>query len=250
MTTNSPQKTTTYNFDKEDFAFLSLREYEETWSSLGLEDLNEKESDGLIKLFNASGIANSDDFDPTKVLLVKSACNILSAVYGPAIFRDGEKIILKSGDNQTIITQEGDRLTVGELKGKINVTEVEDGKGGKYPKVDASLISSDRAVFKIRVILNNEQNWSAGDIESMIINEESLLPYLAPVPIPAMKMQDLGVGEYEVKAISSSEGEYGLSFKLHLSGGQTVWVRGNSDILLQAGYQKKPHVPLTHIPHF
>jgi hypothetical protein len=238
--TTSPQS---YDFDILNFPSLTLQEFGETWNDIGLAKLPPDERGGLEGLLQSSGIASSPTFNPNKVLLVKADRGILKSVYGPAIFRNGDGIILKIGENATLVEQKGDRLTVGKLKGKITVIEREGSRLEKYPVAHCSFVDTAKNVYKVRISL--EQSFSAGEIEAALLNEESMLPFLAQVPTPAVTMQSLGVGEYEVIAVSPYEGEHGLSYKLHLANGTTVWARGNSEVLLRSGYTKREGIPLT-----
>lgn len=239
--------TRTFTFAKKNYPSLLMREFSaETWHDIGLSDLSPDEQEGLVYLLTESGLADQPDYNPHNVLLVKAADGVLSEVYGPGIFRDGSNIVLKVGSNPCVLTQKGDRLTVGNLQGKISVTGKVDFSGNEYPIAQISFISPDKEIFKVRIALDgNNEDVTVGNLEATLISEESLLPYLAPIPAPVLKMHELGIGEFEVRAISRNEGEYGISYKLHLSSGQVVWARGNSQIVLEKGYQMKHRTPLT-----
>jgi hypothetical protein len=234
-------------FEAENFPYITLREdLSETWNELGLSSLIPAEQQGLKRLLDSSGISQQSDYNRNNVLLVKAEGGVPKQVYGPAIFRAGNEIVLKVGSNQAIVIQEGERLVVGDLKGKIAVASQEDSAGNEYPTATVNFVSPDKDVFKVRVALAHQNEpIEVGELEATLINEESILPYLAQVPSPVLKMQELGIGEFEVKAISSSDGEYGKSYKLHLADGQVVWARGNSQMLLKEGYQMQPSTPLT-----
>ncbi len=240
-------QTRTFTFDKKNYPSLIMHEFSsETWHDIGLNDLSPDEQEGLVYLLTESGLADQPDYNPNNVLLVKAADGVLSEVYGPGIFSDGSNIVLKVGANHCILTQKGDRLTVGNLQGKISVSSKVDSVGVEYPLAQVSFISPDKEIFKVRIALDGKnEEVTVGNLEAAILSEESLLPYLAPIPAPVLKMHELGIGEWEVRAISSNEGEYGISHKLHLSTGQVVWARGNSQIVLENGYQMKPGTPLT-----
>jgi hypothetical protein len=240
-------KTIEHTFGKENFPSLILREdLSETWNNIALHSLPSEEKNGLSLLLEGSGIANSTNFDPDRVLLVKAQSGILKQVYGPAIFRDGERAILKVGSNEIALNQSGDRYLVGDLKGKINVQTKTDLTGVVYPVAYCSFVDKLKNVFKVRIDLDTQnEDVSASAIEATLVNEESILPYLAQVPVQAIKMHELGTGEYEVREIVESVGEYGLSFKIYLMSGLVVWAKENSQILLERGYCKKPDTPLT-----
>jgi hypothetical protein len=77
-------------------------------------------------------------------------------------------------------------------------------------------------------LASKELNFTAAEVEAALINEESLLPFLRQVPGGnALKMQELGLGEFAVKGITQSEGgDRGTSYKLQLADGRAVWARG------------------------
>jgi hypothetical protein len=257
MNTTSRNKTAqTFEFEQENFPSIVLREdLTEVWNDVALSSLPPNEQIGLQLLLTASGIDRQADYDEDRVLLVKADKSIPKQVYGPAIFRDGDhavprqrrdRIVLRVGNNAAFVEQKGDRFHVGELKGMIAVQTKEDASGKPYPVATISLVGKNKTVFKIRVSLDTQNNsFSVSDIEAALINEESILPFLAQVPTQTIKMHELGLGEWEVKAISQNEGEYGTSYKLHLASGAAVWAKGNSQILLDSGYQMQPNAPLT-----
>ncbi|MEA5512256.1 hypothetical protein VB715_21015 [Crocosphaera sp. UHCC 0190] len=241
------EKAKTYAFEAENFPFITLQEnLTETWNTLGLNDLQVIEQEGLINLLTASGMVESSHFDPNNVLLVKASGGVPTGVYGPCIFRDGNMIILRVGDNQAQVVQESDRLIIGDLRGKITVAAAKDASGKEYPTAQVNFVSGDKEIFKVRISLDSQNDeLSVGELEATLINEEPIINYLGFVPGKVMKMHELGIGEFEVKAISSTKTQYGESFKLHLADGKVVWARGNSELLLKAGYEMKLDVPLT-----
>ncbi len=242
-------KSNTYAFEAENFPFITLQEnLNETWNTLGLNDLTVIEQEGLINLLSASGMTENSDFDPNRVLLVKASGGVPTGVYGPCIFRDGNMIILRVGDNATPVVQIGDRLTVGQLKGKITVMAAKGANGNEYPTAQVNFVSPSKEIFKVRISLDTQNDeLSVGELEAALINEELIINYLGQVPGQVIKMHELGVGEFQVKAISSTKTQYGESYKLHLGDGRVVWARGNSELLLRAGHPMKPNTPLTLI---
>ena len=67
-------KSNTYAFEAENFPFITLQEnLNETWNTLGLNDLQVIEQEGLINLLSASGMTETNGFDPNRVLLVKAS---------------------------------------------------------------------------------------------------------------------------------------------------------------------------------
>ncbi len=164
-------KSNTYAFEAENFPFITLQEnLTETWNTLGLNDLTVIEQEGLINLLSASGMTENSDFDPNRVLLVKASGGVPTGVYGPCIFRDGNMIILRVGDNATPVVQIGDRLTVGQLKGKITVMAAKGANGNEYPTAQVNFVSPDKEIFKVRISLDTQNDeLSVGDLEAALM---------------------------------------------------------------------------------
>lgn len=235
-------------FNNSSFASLVLKELTETWNEIGISDLPPNESEPLLLFLEQIEAFNQPEFDTQRLILVKAAGGVLQAVYGPAIFRDGDQIVLKLGANLLPLTQSGDIFSIGNLRGKVSIAQEKDLAGNPYPKATLSLVAKSRDIFKLSVQLaSKELNFTAAEVEAALINEESLLPFLRQVPSGnALKMQELGLGEFAVKGITQSEGgERGTSYKLQLSDGRAVWARGNVATLLESGWQPRPGKPLT-----
>jgi hypothetical protein len=238
---------TTIEFNGSAFPSLILRDdLTQTWNNIGLDSLPSAESEPLLKFLELIEYEKLENFNPDSVLLVKANGGVMQAVYAAAIFRDGESIVLKLGDNQFPITQKGDLLHCGKLKGKVVVTEEEDLSGNKYPKATCSFVSKSRDVFRVPIQLaSRDLNLTVADVEATVINEEPILPLLRQVPGNSFKMHELGIGEYQLHPyISSSDGEYGTVYKLHLLDGRTVLSRGNVTVLLESGWRPNPEKPL------
>ena len=234
-TTTKPQALT-YSFDKKNFPSLLMCEFSAgEWHDVGFDALDPDEQLGLVGLCTEAGLTELPNYDPNKVLLIKAADGVMAELYGPALFRDGDNIVLKVGVNQVPVTQKGDRISVGNLSGKLSVQTKLTSVGTEYPIATVSLMSNNKEIYRIRVALNPNQDLSLADLEVVTIGDEanSLLPYLSPIPNRAMKMYELGIGEFMVKAISHSDSQYGISYKLHLAEGAVVWATGNSQIQLE-----------------
>lgn len=253
LKTNAQTQSVTFEFEQANFPSLLLHEFESLWNSITLDELSPNEQQGLGRLIEASGLSASPIYRP-EVLLVKAFQGVVKGVYGPALFRYGDYIVLKVGENVVRVEQDGDRLLVGQLKGKLTVTEREDSKKEKYPVATCSFVAPDKSIFKIRVSLNGQIGFSAGELDAVLINNESILPYLGQVPSPAIPMHELGIGEFEILGFSTYAGENGTRHKIHLASGAVVWARGNSEMLLESGYRKVEGKPLvlvvTHIEEY
>jgi hypothetical protein len=180
MNTTSRNNTAqTFEFEQENFPSIVLREdLTEVWNDVALSSLPPNEQIGLELLLTASGIDKQADYDRDRVLLIKADKSIPKQVYGPAIFRDGDRIVLRIGNNVAPVEQKSDRFHVGELKGMIAVQTKEDASGKPYPVATISLVGKNKIVFKVRVSLDTQNNSiSASDIEAALKNR-------AGIPVP------------------------------------------------------------------
>lgn len=235
-TQTTKSQTVTYTFDKASFPSLMCHEFDAgEWQDIGVSALSPEEQEGLIGLVSESGLMDHPDYDPDKLLLCKVADGILVEVYGPCVFKDGDHIVLKVGTIQVPITQKGDRISVGNLSGKISNQTKERADGSEYPVCVVNLMSPDKVFYRVRIALSRNNEPSVADIEACLLGDEDncLFPYLEPVPSGAMKMHRLGIGEFTVKAVSSTEGQYGVNYKLHLAEGVVVYATGNSQKILE-----------------
>ncbi len=92
-------------FNNSSFASLVLLELTETWNDIGISDLPPNESEPLLLFLEQIEAFNQPEFDTQRLIKVKAAGGVLQAVYGPAIFRDGDQIVLKLGANLLPLTQ-------------------------------------------------------------------------------------------------------------------------------------------------
>lgn len=237
----------TIEFNTESFPLLTLRDdFEAMWNPVGLDELEPREQQPLAVFLQQLNYDQFSEFNANDVLLVKAENGVLRAVYGPAIWRDGEQIILRIGSNNFPVQQKDDKLEVGQLRGKLVVAEEETLDGEKYPVMSVSFVSKTRDVYIIPIKLaTKDLGLTVADVTAAIVNEEPILPLLSPVPTPAIKMQELGIGEYPLHPyISQSDGEYGTIYKLHLIDGPAVLARGNVKILLDSGWRPHSEKPL------
>jgi hypothetical protein len=237
------QESVVYSFQQKDFPTLTLKEFPDKWNDIALGGLVDAEKDGLIKLLV---LLRGDFNDHTKVLLVEADNGILKRIYGPSIFRDGDRLVLKIGENLFPIAEDKGALKVGELTGSLTVVSEQDATGAAYPTMTATLLSvaDSEDIFVIGVRLLKGQSFH--EVQKATIKKTSIAKFVAPLPSPTIKMQDLGVGEYEVLEISEQDSLFGgVSYILHLADGRKVYARGNSHILLNSGWQKHPNRPLT-----
>jgi hypothetical protein len=184
MDTTSRNKTAqTFEFEQENFPSIVLREdLTEVWNDVALSSLPPNEQIGLELLLTASGIDKQADYDRDRVLLIKADKSIPKQVYGPAIFRDSDRIILKIGNNVTPVEQKNDRFHVGELKGMIAVQTKEDASGKPYPvatisELDICLMKKTRRSIYKNGYLSFENILYRGESLAACAGESVILRY-------------------------------------------------------------------------
>lgn len=228
------------------------------WNDVGKAEL-ETEEQNLLNLFlTAIEAEKSNGFDPDKVLLVKAEDGTLKALYGPCIFSAEEKLTLKMGGNSFPVNQDGEDFTIGLLKGRAKVETKKDSAGQEYPYASVIFRSPDKDMFSVPLGLNREENFSIAEIQAVILGGENIAPFLSPPPAGGgniFKMEELGVGEYEVLAITENEGgQYGTNYTLHLADGRATWSKSNSTIqcgyLMQKGWKPPLTLSITNIEEY
>jgi hypothetical protein len=247
-----------YNFDKDMFPCLSDTDFTPGFNSIGMEDLGHTEQD-LMSIFIGALGPSISEFDETNILLVKAdEFGLLDKVYGATIFRHEEAgLVLKLGANEFQVSQNKDGLVIGDLSGEIRFADkptlitVKDDNGDEkqvefWPaSVELLYIpegDEDNSIeFKVRCSWDPSTEAKPATIKAKIKTGKDISSYFRLPPSgnggsgEAIKMQDLGVGEFLVTDIRKLEGgKYGDSFVLKLDDGREVWSRGSADIQLKA----------------
>ncbi len=228
---------TTIEFNASHFPSIIMREdLLETWNDISLASLEEAEKAPLMLFLEGLGAFDDPSFDQDKILLVKASRGIPESIYTPGIFKDGDKIIVKVGVNTFAVTQTGDKFTIGTLIGKMNVTEAKDRDGNPYPKASMTFISQEHDdSFSIPVNLaSKELGFTRNQLDIALLKNKPIVNFLLEAPASAMKMQELEIGEYQIKGASSSKGKYGALHTIHLLDGRKVLSAGNATTQLNS----------------
>lgn len=247
---------TTYSFDQFMFPSLSFADLAGGYNSIGYSELAQEEQDALMMFVGSLGDSLSE-FDPDNILLVKaSASGILTNVYGASIFKGSEgMLVLKLGNNEWAVSQQGASFKVGSLSGELSFADkaipaaVKDDNGEErevelwQANVEFMLIpdgDEDNAIeYRVRCAWDAATEPKPPTIKAKLKAGKNISSYFRSVPngsgggTEAVKMQDLGEGEFEVLEIRSVETKYGDRYLLKLADEQEVWSRGNVDIQLK-----------------
>jgi len=242
----------TINFRNEDFPSLAMTQFSGKWNPVAMSELGEEEQDFMLVLLLAAsdgGEVNQED-----ILLVRATEDgaLLDRVYGPSVFLDPDtnELVLKVGGNSFPVTIEGQNFRVGSLCGPISFEKdpikrrIKDKDGDDlevdYYPATIDLLPDDGTDYEfcVNCALAPELEVTRSKVLQMLKKSESIVGFFNCAPKneggSAIKMQDLGVGEYALQSVRSIDGSYGKSFILMLESGQEVWGRGNVDIVLKS----------------
>jgi hypothetical protein len=260
-----------FNFDQYDYPSLLNQEWSGQWNRIGLNDLTEKEQEGIETFVVLAATSNPEqEIDWSDLLLVKSEGEILKDVFGPALSKDPDtqELILEIGANKFPVAQEdkGNLLRCGSLSGEICFAEnaqkikVKDPNSGEYieveyfkswvefmPQGEGNGIEGIEVIFKARCRLEPLSNPQPAAIKTALRRGEAIAKYFKPISggqsnnngdrPPTFKMPELGVGEYQVRGLQFiSNGQYGSSFTIHLTDGREVWARGIALTQIREGF--------------
>jgi hypothetical protein len=187
-----------------------------------------KSANALSEFVTDANPDGSPDFNSLLSIKVGSAGNI-ERIYVPAIFRDGDAIVLKAGKNTIGCGQKGDKLVVGGLTGKIKLKGAKSEDGREYTTItvrlrDASDEDTDR-VYVVRALNDPDNDYPEDIVETALEKGESLAQFLCQIGSGAgrfVKLRDMELGDYELAGIIEPEGlKYGR-FELMLADGRSV----------------------------
>lgn len=251
---------TTTTFAKDNFPSLSFVDYVSPYTPIGVDDLAPDER-SLMLLF-LSFVTEIDDIDLSHILLVKAAeGGILKEVYGPSLFKREATLVLKVGGLEFPVGQDKSELRLGQLVGtlsfesepvKIKVKN-DDGEEFDFDLYNATCdfmpLDGTELEFRVRCSWNPLKNPQPGVIKATMRRGESITDFFREVPGEGgtiLKMQDLGEGEFKVSGIRKfTGGEYGDSYVLDLTDGQSVWARNNVLDVLKSGWKMPADKPVT-----
>jgi hypothetical protein len=227
-------------FDLNTFRFLADLGLENGWNNFSLEDLQgyttELRTEGMEGdmplVFKAvrqtekfiSAIASNliGDEPPTQVISAQSEQGVLKKVAGPKFYRsDDDAIILRVGTTPYQATLDGDKITIGKLKGSISVNERTNSDGNAVTndktglpslEVTAKLMivgdrGSDAEAFYIPFMLDMEQEMTDVQVTGGIEDGE-LHTFMSAVPKGGTTFVDLRMlpqGDFPVTDISDAK---------------------------------------------
>lgn len=183
-------------------------------------------ANGLIEFLQEA--IPSGDHDLDKLMGVKvGVSGAIERFYTPAVFRDGDDLVLQIGKNKTLLHQNGETVAVGELQGKIKLTGAKTEDGTEYCIIAIRFKNEagDR-FYVIRAINDPDNSYSESRLELALDNGESLAPYLRQIGSGGssfVKLRDLDEDtDYALTGVVEPENlKYGR-FELVLSDGRQV----------------------------
>lgn len=183
-------------------------------------------ANGLIEFLQEA--IPSGDRDLDKLMGVKvGVSGAIERFYTPAVFRDGDDLVLQIGKNKTLLHQNGETVAVGELQGKIKLTGAKTEDGTEYCIIAIRFKNEagDR-FYVIRAINDPDNSYSESCLELALDNGESLAPYLRQIGSGGssfVKLRDLDEDtDYPLSGVVEPPNlRYGR-FELVLSDGRQV----------------------------
>lgn len=235
----------TQEFNRDTFSFLGHEGLEAGWANIGESELEATISEliaaeitvddapeifGVVETYlsvlSKLKLAVIGEWVETEVLTIHADENgLLDVVLGPAIFSHEGALVLKVGNNQCQVVQEGAACSIGGLAGDIEVVEKEgkddEGKETKYLAVsfDVYLADLDKGI-SIPFVLDPEKIVSKQAFKQKL-KANDIAQFLKPVPQGGswISMNDLAVGEYLLtELIENPVSEYGRSWTMTLAG--------------------------------
>ena len=253
-------------FDLATFRFLADLELKNGWNNIGVGKLNSYvdylktegfTEDDIPSVFKAvyqtelflnaikSDLIGEDE--PEQVVSAYAEQGVIDRVNGPCFWQgDDDRIVLRVGTTLYNAELKSEKLTVGKLKGGIEVSEltgadnkvVTDDEGNPVLRVTAKLrIVGEKAseVFYLPLMLSKDSKVSEGELLAAI-EDGDIYQYLAPIPKGGGNFFDLRmlpVGDYLVTDISDKkvnewEGKPIVSWNLTIAELGTVSSRGKN----------------------
>lgn len=252
-------------FDLTTFRFLADIQLNNGWNNIGVDKLNSYidylktegfTEDDMPSVFKAvyqtelflNAIASDliGESQPEQVVSAYAEHGVIDRVNGPCFWQDENNIVLRVGTTLYSTELKSEKLTVGKLKGSIEVSEltgadnkvVTDEQGNPVLRVTAKLrVVGDKTseVFYLPLMLSKDSKVSEGELLAAI-EDGDIYQYLAPIPKGGGNFFDLRmlpVGDYLVTDISDKkvnewEGKPIVSWNLTIAELGTVSSRGKN----------------------
>lgn len=219
---------------------------------------NYDESEMIMKFLLACAEGDASAINFKKIMLAKVKGGIFVAAYGPSVWRRGENVVIKSGENEFICRpyRQGNTAgfmcgaLVGELMG-LWVKYTEDGSNTRDIQrpvlrfYDPQDEEGDEYHLPLWCIKNQDAR-AAGLIgpttvidypclAGVLKKKGDLLPFIASAPGGSfIKMSEIGPGEYAISHWEPLQSRYGISYKIHLKDGRIVLSNSKTTKLIVA----------------
>lgn len=245
-------------FDDSSLTSLMFLDYGQTWTFVGYEQLEEDEQ-VLISRFLGYLPQIEEEINLDKLLLVKAdEHHALDRVYGPTIYRREKNIILKVGDNEFPVKQDGNELVCGELRGSIDfdgdersVKIKKDGKEEQY-KVQNCFVSfvvmtegaTDNNIYQCAIRTAPESNPIKASVIVALRQKKNVAQFFAEPAAQgtgAVKMRDMAEGVYKLVGSEPYVGDYDPTHIIETEDGVKFWAQGMIKKALDSGKQIPDH---------
>lgn len=236
----------TIDFSESVFSSLIFKDYAKQWETIGLTELDKTEQELFSRFLS---YLPTIEFDESDLLLVKTSDEGLDKIYGPTIYRQDNKIVLKVGANLYPVTQKGEELTCGQLQGSIDFTGDErqikiqvNGKETKCMVQDCSVGfvcvakgSNDQNLYQVAIRTAPETNPIMSNIRVALKQKRNFAQFLAEPATGnggALKLRDLEIDiPYTLVSSKPFSGNYGDTYLVECEDGTKIWAQG---LLLKA----------------
>jgi len=180
--------------------------------------------EAATSLDGAAAVDNSS----VLTLFVEPETGEVTKVFGPALFANDGKVVIRFGKNFIPVTTQGDRVTVGDYTGRVDFESGESSEG-VYLKGALSLkvshVDGEVSEFVIPAIFPRGTDLSPRDIKDSLESGSTLADFLQSAQGGGkyVRLADLEVGaEYEIAGIDGSGNPAYGQYRIELVDGRIV----------------------------